>query len=63
MVCRKEIRIESIQQIIENKNLNIFITKNFVGHKTLIRVYSRLFEKSFLLITNLIGLSSARFKN
>ncbi len=39
MVCRKEIRIESIQQIIENKNLKIFMTINVYGHKTLVKVY------------------------
>jgi hypothetical protein len=38
MVCRKEIRIESIQQIVENKNLKIFMTMNVSGHKTLIEV-------------------------
>jgi hypothetical protein len=52
------------QTLVENKNLKIFMTMNVGGHKTLIRVYiPAVFEKNFLLITNLIGLSGAPLKD
>ncbi len=48
LVCKKEIRIETIEQIIERKDVNVLVSANEYAHRLLMKVKFELKNKNYI---------------
>jgi hypothetical protein len=53
LVCKKEIRIETIQQIVERKDVKVLVSANGYPHRILMKVRIEFTNKNYDLLFNI----------